>query len=235
MSKLILIVDDEVDLVSTLTYSLQKEGYEVRSAYDGKAAIEQATMEPVPDLILLDLMMPELSGTEVCLHLRSEPKTKNTPIIMLTARGEEVDRVVGFEVGADDYVVKPFSVRELLLRIRALFRRSGERLQSEGETHVFGELKVDETGHRAWFDGQAIDLTSLEFRLLLTLLQRKGRVQTRDRLLADVWGYDSDVNTRTVDTHVKRLRIKLGNAGKYIETVRGVGYRFTDSLRTEES
>ncbi len=225
MSGLILIVEDERDLVNTLEYTLQKEGYQTRAALNAKDGLELARREPVPDLVLLDLMLPDRSGTEVCRELRADEQTRDVAVLMLTAKGEEIDRVVGFEVGADDYLVKPFSVRELLLRIRAILRRTREE-QPEKSEITFGRLTVDEPAHRAWLDDGELALTVLEFKLLTTLLARKGRVQTRDRLLSDVWGYQADVTTRTVDTHVKRLREKLGEVGHYVETVRGVGYRF---------
>ncbi|MFO7768784.1 MAG: response regulator transcription factor [bacterium] len=225
MSGLILIIEDEEDLLGTLEYNLQREGYQTRTAATGRDGLEEAFREPIPDLILLDLMLPDVSGTEVCRQLREEPRTRDVLVLMLTAKGEEIDRVVGFEVGADDYVPKPFSMRELMLRIRALLRRRQHDPGETEQTH-FGRLRVDTEGHRAWVDGEAVDLTALEFRLLTTLLERRGRVQTRDILLDDVWGIQAHVTTRTVDTHVKRLREKLGEAGDYIETVRGVGYRF---------
>lgn len=227
MSGLILVVDDERDLVATLVYALQREGFETRSAYSGRDALDLAARAPTPDLVLLDLMLPDISGTEVCRGLRADERTRDVPILMVTARGEEIDRVVGFEVGADDYVVKPFSVRELILRIRAVLRRSraGQADDAPREAQ-FGRLRIDAEGHGAWVDGEPVTLTALEFRLLVTLLRRRGRVQTRDTLLADVWGVDPDLTTRTVDTHVRRLRQKIGPAADYIETLRGVGYRF---------
>lgn len=225
MPGLVLIIEDEEDLLGTLEYNLQKEGFSTRIATAGEPGLELARQDPVPDLVLLDLMLPDITGTEVCRRLREDPATRNTFIVMLTARGEEIDRVVGFEVGADDYVVKPFSMRELMLRIRAVLRRGHvEGPADEGEV-AFGRIRIDEPGHRVWVDDEETLLTALEFRLLTTLLARKGRVQTRDILLDDVWGIQADVTTRTVDTHVKRLREKLGSAGEYIETVRGVGYR----------
>lgn len=228
MSARILIVDDELDLRTTLVYNFEREGYQVATAADGESALEAARSSSPPDLVILDLMLPDMPGTEICRRLRSEEGTRETPILMLTAKGEEVDRVVGFEVGADDYVVKPFSVRELLLRTRALLRRS-ERSASDEENVVrFGVLRLDRGSHRAWVEEGEIALTALEFRLLDTFLRRKGRVQTRDVLLSEVWGIDAEVTTRTVDTHVKRLREKLGSAGAYVETLRGVGYRFRD-------
>lgn len=227
MAKRILIVEDEHDLVSTLEYNLEREGYQTRAALTGEAAREELEREPRPDLVLLDLMLPDVPGTEVCRRIRAQERTARLPVIMLTAKGEEIDRVVGFEVGADDYVSKPFSVRELVLRIRAVLRRSQEAPAAEPEAEAtFGLLRIDRPGHRLWLEDEPLKLTALEFRLLCTLFDRRGRVQSRDVLLADVWGIDGDVTTRTVDTHVKRLREKLGRAGAYIETLRGVGYRF---------
>jgi two-component system phosphate regulon response regulator PhoB len=228
MPHLILVVDDEPDLVATLEYNLQREGFDTRRALDGNAALQEAARAPVPDLVLLDLMLPGLSGLEVCRRLRAREATRDVPVIMLTARDAEVDRVVGFELGADDYVTKPFSVRELVLRVAAVLRRR-EVPRAGGEVRVFGRLRLDGPAHRVWVDDSEISLTALEFKLLDTLLTRRGRVQDRERLLADVWDIHADVTTRTVDTHVKRLREKLGPAGEYIETLRGVGYRFADA------
>ncbi len=227
MSDLILIVEDEEDLVTALQYNLERDGYQTRAARDGAAALELAAQRPLPDLILLDLMLPDMSGKDVCRQIRSDPETRHIPIMMATAKGEEVDRVIGFEVGADDYVVKPFSVRELLLRIRAIIRRARSEDRAEGQT-VFGVLRIDREGHAVWVDEESVPLTALEFKLLLTLYGRRGRVQSRRQLLHDVWDIQVDVETRTVDTHVKRLRHKLREAGRYIETLRGVGYRFVD-------
>ena len=225
MAARILIVEDEADLAVTLAYNLKQAGYEARIAGTAAQAYAALREREPPDLVLLDLMLPDVRGTEVCRKIRSEPRWSAIPVIMLTARGEEVDRIVGFELGADDYVVKPYSVRELLLRIEAVLRRARPPAQAHEEQLCFGRLRVDPGGYRAFVDGDEIALTDLEFRLLLTLLERKGRVQTRERLLADVWDMSPDVATRTVDTHVKRLRQKLGTAGRYIETMRGVGYR----------
>ena len=232
MSSLILIIEDEPDLVSMLEYNLKKEGYQTRSALTGEAGLQLAWQEPVPDLILLDLMLPDISGTEVCRKLRGSSQTESTPILMVTAKGEEIDRIVGFEVGADDYVVKPYSVRELMLRVRARLKRSKPTASdaSSDSKVKFGVLVFDEAAHRVWVGDDEIILTALEFKLLDTLLSRRGRVQSRDKLLDDVWGYQVAITTRTVDTHVKRLREKLGVAGSYIETVRGVGYRMKDSI-----
>ena len=228
MAKLILIVEDEPDLAEVLRYSLEKEGYATRVAPTGGEALIQAAQAPRPELVLLDLMLPDMSGTEVCRRLRADTEFGSTPIIMVTARDDEIDRIVGFELGADDYVTKPFSVRELTLRVRAVLRRSETSDEPQRDRLTAGRITVDLDAHRAWIDDEETQLTPLEFKLLTTLVGRRGRVQTRDRLLEDVWGYNLDVTTRTVDTHVKRLREKLGAAGAIIETVRGVGYRCAD-------
>jgi two-component system phosphate regulon response regulator PhoB len=220
----VLIVEDERDLERVLAYNFRQAGFDVVSAHSGETALK-AVKEERFDLILLDLMLPDIAGTEVCRRLKQNPQTASIPVIMVTAKGEEIDRVVGFELGADDYVVKPFSVRELILRARAILRRSEGTAGSE-EAIEFGRLKLDRGAHRAWVDEQEIALTALELRLLLMLFDRRGRVLTRDFLLDEVWGAHADVTARNVDTHVKRVREKLGVAGDYIETVRGVGYRF---------
>ncbi len=223
----ILVIEDEPDIQQILDYNLREKGHKVFIAGKGEEGLRLAR-EKRPDLVLLDLMLPDIPGTEVCKTLKSDPLTRNTQVVMLTAKGEEIDRVVGFELGADDYVVKPFSVRELLLRVQAILRRSqGEQEASPGIR--FGSLRVDREAHRVWANDTELELTALEFKLLVTLYDRKNRVQTRAALLSDVWGIDADITTRTVDTHVKRLREKLGEAGAYIETVRGVGYRFADN------
>jgi two-component system phosphate regulon response regulator PhoB len=229
MGKTIIVIEDEADLVDILRYNLEREGYAVRAALTGTQGLAEVAREPRPDLVLLDLMLPDVPGTEVCRRLRAAERTREIPVLMLTAKGEEIDRVVGFEIGADDYMVKPFSVRELMLRIQAIIRRAHPVSRIEQPLISFGRLEVDIPGHRVHVDGEEQVLTALEFKLLVTLLERKGRVQTRDRLLADVWDIHADVTTRTVDTHVKRLREKIGEAGDYIETVRGVGYRFKTS------
>jgi two-component system phosphate regulon response regulator PhoB len=225
VSSTILVVDDEQDLVETLRYSLEREGFATLAARDGAAAMGYLGQAQPPDLVLLDWMLPDMSGTEVCRSLRMSERTRRTPVIMVSARSDEIDRVVGFELGADDYVTKPFSVRELLLRIKAILRRRSAEATLAEETQA-ERLRVDLEGHQVWVDEQKVTLTALEFRLLTTLMARRGRVQTRDMLLGDVWGLQVDVTTRTVDTHVQRLRKKLGPAGAYIETLRGVGYRF---------
>jgi two-component system phosphate regulon response regulator PhoB len=221
----ILVVEDEADIREVLDYNLKREGHDVVLASTVREGLK-AARERRPDLMLLDLMLPDGSGTELCKSLQLDPATRGVRVLMLTAKGDEVDRVIGFEVGADDYVVKPFSVRELLLRVNAVLRRSAS--DDEGEMTQFGMLRVNRGAHRVWVDDEEIELTALEFKLLLTLHDRRNRVQTRDALLSDVWRIDADVTTRTVDTHVKRLREKLGRAGIYVQTVRGVGYRFAE-------
>lgn len=230
MTKHILIIEDEVDLVAMLEFNLHQEGFTTCSTLTGMDGLQAAHEDPRPDLILLDLMLPDISGTEVCRSLRQDPKTQSIPVLMCTARASELDRVVGFEIGADDYVVKPFSVRELILRIRAILKRSSQDKTTEtneiNAQMTFGLLTLDEGAHRSWIDGKEIQLTALEFRLIKTFLDRKGQVQSRETLLQDVWDYDVNVTMRTVDTHIRRLREKLGDeVSAYLETVRGVGYR----------
>jgi two-component system, OmpR family, phosphate regulon response regulator PhoB len=220
----ILLVEDESDLRQVVEYNLKQAGHDVVATGSGRSALALASESP-PEVMLLDIMLPDLSGLEVCRQLRSKDDTKGIKVVMLTARGDEIDRIVGFEIGADDYLVKPFSMRELVLRISALVRRTQDSPPSESLI-TFGVLKMDREAHRAWVDGEAVDLTALEFRLLSLLHERRDRVQSRTTLLDVVWGIRADVTTRTVDTHVKRLREKLGAARDYIETVRGVGYRF---------
>ncbi len=224
----ILIVDDETDLTAILEYNLKAAGFSTRVAHTAADALREAKRDP-PALVVLDLMLPDHPGTEVCKLLKSDPRTKGVPVVMLTARGEEIDRVVGFELGAEDYVVKPFSVRELVLRVKALLRRSDTRSEGSPEHYSAGVLEVDIPRHLVTVAGEEAKLTALEFKLLVTLLSRRGRVQTREVLLDEVWGITADVTSRTVDTHVKRLREKLGAASEYIETLRGVGYRFRES------
>jgi two-component system phosphate regulon response regulator PhoB len=221
----VLVIEDEKDLREVLDYNLTKEGHRVQLVTTGAEGLRVAR-ELQPELVLLDLMLPDMSGTSVCKTLKKDPATREIRVIMVTAKGEEIDRVVGFELGADDYVVKPFSVRELLLRVGAVLRRKDVPPSDFVE---FGELRIDPAAHRAWVGGIEMMLTTLEFKLLLTLYERKNRVQTRSVLLNDIWGIEADITTRTVDTHVKRLREKLKGVGRYIETVRGVGYRFSDA------
>ncbi len=218
----ISIVEDEASLAEALRYNLEKEGFEVRHYGAGGQALAGIRRDP-PDLILLDLMLPEVDGLEVTRLLKRDPATAAIPILMLTARGEEVDRIVGLELGADDYVTKPFSPREVVLRIKAILRRSEAR--NGPEPLAAGGIALDRAAHRLTVRGREVHLTAIEFRLLQVLLERQGRVQTRGQLLADVWGYAGDVDSRTVDTHIRRLRRKLGPEAERIETVIGVGYR----------
>lgn len=225
-SKRILVVEDEKDVVDLLSLHLRKAGgFTISSSSDGSAGLTRAR-EIKPDLIILDLMLPKLSGLEVCKILKTDPATRHIPVLMLTAKAEEVDRIVGLELGADDYVVKPFSPREVILRIKAILRR-GSADESDEQLSA-GAITIDPARHRVLVNGKPISLTTLEFKLLRTLMQRRGRVQERDRLLNEVWGYESVIDTRTVDTHVRRLREKLGKAGDIVETVRGFGYRLRE-------
>ena len=226
MTQRILVVDDEPDLLELVRVNLSQAGYQVDTAPNGTVALERLRATP-PDLLVLDLMLPDLSGTEICKRLRGDSQLAEMPVIMLTAKGEEIDRVVGFEVGADDYVTKPFSPRELALRVRAVLHRRQPTID-ERRSLQHAELRVDPDAHRCWVKEQEIALTAKEFQLLLTLMRRPGRVFSRDQLLDEVWGTDISVTARTIDTHLKRLREKLESAGEYIETVRGVGYRFAD-------
>lgn len=222
----ILVVDDEPDILELVRFNLVQEGYRVETAQNGAEALARIAATR-PDLVVLDLMLPDHSGTEVCRRLRRIPETAQLPVIMLTARSEEVDRVVGFELGADDYVTKPFSPRELVLRIRAVLRR-GRTTEVESKRFVHGDLSVDRERHRCRVGDEDVALTAKEFGLLAALMERPGRVLTRDQLLDEVWGADVSVTNRTVDTHLKRLREKLGPMGDLIHTVRGVGYRFAE-------
>ena len=226
MSQKILIIEDEPDIRKTLEYNISREGYKVVSASslsEGKEQINSSDFS----LILLDLMLPDGSGLDLCREIKSDKDKSSTPIIILTAKDDEVDKVVGFELGADDYVTKPFSVRELILRIKAILKRGESKKETLEVQRQFGELIMDIDSHEVFVNSEQIILTALEFRLLRQLVDRRGRVQSRDQLLSDVWGYSAEVTTRTVDTHIKRLREKLGTMGKYIQTIRGVGYKFS--------
>lgn len=223
----ILIIEDEQDLADLIAFHLEKEGYRPIVALDGKGGLEIAQSR-LPDLVVLDLMLPGMMGTDVCKVLKSQPRTAAIPVVMLTAKGEEIDRVVGFELGADDYIVKPFSSRELVLRIRAILRRSAAEVKEGGATHRIGPIAIDTDRHRVTVDDEPVDLTTTEYKLLLTLAERLGRLQSRDQLLKDVWGYSYVGDTRTVDTHVTRLRTKLGPGGHLIKTVRGFGYKLEE-------
>lgn len=224
----VLVVDDETDILNLLDYNLKKAGFKVLSAKDGPEAIETAKARK-PDLILLDIMLPNMEGTEVLKRLKNFEATRLIPVIMLTAKGEEVDKIIGFELGAEDYITKPFSPRELILRVRAVLKRAVDSKEPAPEkTLSFKDLTVDCSRHRVTVKGSEVALSSQEFKLLAELLGSKGRVLSRDALLDRAWGRDCFVIPRTVDTHVRRLRSKLKGAGTYIETVRGVGYRFKE-------
>src|SRR6059058_3516447 len=221
----ILIIEDETDVADLLSLNLRKAGFRVSTAGDGASGLQKAR-DDRPDFIILDLMLPKMAGLEVCRILKSDAATARMPILMLTAKAEEIDRIVGLEFGADDYVTKPFSPREVVLRIGAIMRRADAK---ELEEHLaVGPIRIDAARHEVSVNGKRVNLTSLEFKLLQTLMQRRGRVQARDRLLNDVWGYESVIDTRTVDTHVRRLRKKLGKAADVIESVRGFGYRMKE-------
>jgi two-component system phosphate regulon response regulator PhoB len=226
MSNKILIIEDEPDIRKTIEYNLSREGFEILTAAslkEGKELLDKSF-----SLLVLDLMLPDGSGLDLCRELKSNQELMNIPIVILTAKDDEVDKVVGFELGADDYVTKPFSVRELILRIKAILKRgSSQKNETVEIERQFGDLVIDIDSHEVFVNKEQISLTALEFRLLSQLIDRRGRVQSRDQLLSDVWGYSAEVTTRTVDTHIKRLREKLGTMGKYVQTIRGVGYKFS--------
>jgi two-component system, OmpR family, phosphate regulon response regulator PhoB len=222
----VLIVDDERDLAQLLDFNLRQAGHDARIAGTGAEALRMAQANR-PDLVILDLMLPDMSGIDVCRQLKALPPTQEVPVVMLTARGEETDRVRGLETGADDYVVKPFSVRELILRVAAVLRRSTGAHTGSPELRV-GLIRLEPGTHRCFVEEEEVHLTLLEFRLLHYLMSRPGRVQSREQLLEEVWGLSSALETRTIDTHVMRLREKLGAARGYVETVRGIGYRLIE-------
>ena len=222
----ILVVDDEPEAVELVEFNLKQAGFDVLTAADGAEALKRARTS-LPSLMVLDLMLPEVDGLEVCKMLRRDPATATIPIVMVTAKAAELDRILGLELGADDYITKPFSPRELVLRIKTLLQR-GRASGEESDVYKFGELVIDTPRHLVTWRGKKIELTATEFKLLALLAQRRGRVQSREQLLRDVWEYNSLIDTRTVDTHMRRLREKLGPAGKYLDTVRGVGYRFLE-------
>ncbi len=226
----ILIIEDDKDIAELIQYNLMQEKISSEISPNGADGLVKARRNS-PDLIILDLMLPDMGGLEVCKSLKSDAKTKAIPILMVTAKGEEVDRIVGFEVGADDYLTKPFSPRELLLRVKAILRRLKDKDWSINSSPLsFGCLQMDPSKFQVTVGKDEVRLTALEFKLLQHLLLNKGRVATRDNLLDHVWGYDAALTTRTVDTHIKRLREKLKKAGDYIETVRGIGYRFKEKI-----
>jgi two-component system phosphate regulon response regulator PhoB len=222
----ILVVDDEPEAVELVEFNLKQAGYSVSTAVDGAEALKKARAQ-TPDLIVLDVMLPEMDGFEICKTLRSEAATSRTPILMLTAKAAEIDRVLGLELGADDYLTKPFSPRELMLRIKKILARGLPEEKTKDQLR-YGDLHIDVPSHKASWKGKDIELTATEFKLLTILAQRAGRVQSRDQLLRDVWEYDSLIDTRTVDTHMRRLREKIGPASIHLDTVRGVGYRFIE-------
>jgi len=226
MKAKILAADDEPDALELIEVNLKNAGYDVLVAADGREALHKARAA-LPDLILLDIMLPEMDGLEVCKALRRDAATASLPIIMLTARAAEIDRVLGLELGADDYITKPFSPRELVLRVKNLLKRATAE-PGGGKVIQFGGLVIDPSRHKITYLGKPLALTATEFRLVTVLAGRKGRVQTRELLLKDVWGYNSLIDTRTIDTHMRRLRDKLGGAAQYLDTVRGVGYRFRE-------
>ncbi|MFT5366189.1 MAG: phosphate regulon transcriptional regulator PhoB [Candidatus Latescibacterota bacterium] len=224
----ILVVEDEPDILEMVRYNLAQAGFGVAVAEEGEG-VQQQVQQDRPDLIILDLMLPGMDGLEVCKRLKQDAHTREIPVVMLTARKDEIDRIVGLELGADDYVIKPFSPRELVLRIRAILRRNRGSEQQHADNDALltaGFLKLDKAAHQVMVHDVPLDLTSTEFKLLITLMERRGRVQTRDDLLETVWGYEYSGYGRTVDTHIRRLREKLGDASDWVETVRGVGYRF---------
>lgn len=224
----ILIIEDEKDLADLLAFNLEKEGFSTRCAFDGNDGLEAARAEH-PDLVILDLMLPGIMGTEVCKALRKDPRTARIPVLMVTAKSDEIDRVVGFEVGADDYIVKPFSMRELTLRVKAILRRCGNEPSPTAAQLTLGDIIIDTERHRVLSSNIETDLTSTEFKLLLYLVERRGRVISRDQLLQDVWSYHEVGDTRTVDTHITRLRSKLGPPGDQVKTVRGFGYKIEEN------
>jgi two-component system phosphate regulon response regulator PhoB len=223
----ILVVDDEPDLLELIDTNFTAAGFNVVTAARGREALRKAR-ELRPQLILLDVMLPELDGLEICKLLRHDPITRSIPIVMLTAKAAEIDRVLGLELGADDYVTKPFSIRELILRVKKLLNRQSAPEPESGHIRL-GGLHIDPSRHRATYHGRPLDLTLTEFKLVALLAERRGRVQSREHLLRDVWGYNNIIDTRTVDTHMRRLRAKLGPAAKLLDTVRGVGYRFLET------
>lgn len=233
MNYKVLIVEDEVDIAQVTAYNLRHAGYEVVHLKTGRDALKTAREQAV-NLVLLDLMLPDISGIEVCKQFKKDAQLSTLPIMVLSAKGDEIDRVVAFELGVDDYIVKPFSVRELVLRVSAILRRKQTPAVPIHLIEV-GCLKIDPSAHRVYVNGEEIELTALEFKLLVTIHERRGRVQSRETLLDTVWGITAEIHTRTVDTHVKRLREKLGEASGYIETVRGVGYRFSENIPSAPS
>ena len=225
--KKILVVDDEPDVTALVAYHLKAKGFEVTVVNDPNASVGMARTF-LPDLVILDVMMPDLNGIQICRMLRADPKLKKVPVIFLTAKAEENDRVQGLETGADDYICKPFSTKELVLRVQTILRRMSEGAPEEPKRLEVGGIVIDIERHQVVLNGEPLELTPTEFNLLRLLMQRRGRVQTREHLLLNVWNYETEIETRTVDTHVRRLREKLGTEADWIETIRGVGYRMAE-------
>ncbi|MFA5087977.1 MAG: response regulator transcription factor [Candidatus Omnitrophota bacterium] len=222
----ILIVEDDKNISKLVRYNLEKAGFDCTVVITGEEALETLDKRPV-DLIILDIMLPKMDGFEACKNIREDKRFAQVPVVMLTAKGEEVDKIVGFELGADDYIVKPFSPRELVLRVKAILKR-GKPKENFKDIVSADKITMDIPRHKVWVDKKDVPLTQIEFKLLATLIQRRGRVQSRETLLADVWDMAADVTTRTIDTHIKRLREKIGKLGTFIETIRGIGYRFRE-------
>ena len=223
----ILIIEDDAHIAKLIRYNLEKAGFECLQVSAGGQAFEELERQKI-QLIVLDIMLPGMDGFELCKEIKKKPAWAGIPVLMLTARAEEIDRVLGLELGADDYMVKPFSPREFVLRIKAILRRGGSRQEASNDILTVGKLVVDKSRPKVTVGAKEVQLTAMELKLLVLLLERRGRMQSRDRLLNDVWDIDAEVTTRTVDTHIKRLRQKLGKMGKCIETVRGSGYRFCE-------
>ncbi len=227
LAKKILVVDDEADVTELVAYHLKAKGFAVETLNSPNSSIGLA-LSFLPDLVILDVMMPDLSGVQICRMLRSDAKLKKIPVIFLTAKAEENDRIQGLETGADDYICKPFSPKELVLRVQSILRRVAESGPNEPKKLQAGQLILDVDRHEVAINGQVVELTATEFKLLKLLMERRGRVQTREHLLINVWNYETEIETRTVDTHVRRLREKLGAEADWIETIRGVGYRMAE-------
>jgi two-component system phosphate regulon response regulator PhoB len=223
----ILIVDDEPDVADLVAYHLRAKGYQVETVNDPTASIG-AARSFLPDLLILDIMMPDLNGMQICRIIRADPRLQQVPIIFLTAKAEESDRISGFETGCDDYICKPFSTKELVLRVQSILRRVSDEAPAEAKHLQAGQIVLDIERHEVTLHGRPVELTATEFKLLRLLMERRGRVQTREHLLINVWNYETEIETRTVDTHVRRLREKLGSEADWIETIRGVGYRMAD-------
>lgn len=226
-NKKILVIDDEPDVTELVAYHLKAKGFQVEVVNDPNSSIGLAR-SLLPDLVILDVMMPDLNGIQICRMLRADPKLNRVPVIFLTAKTEESDRVAGLEIGGDDYIAKPFSTKELVLRVQSILRRVAEGVPAAERRLQVGQIMLDAERHQVFVNGTLVELTATEFKLLHLLMERRGRVQTREHLLINVWNYEAEIETRTVDTHVRRLREKLGAEADWIETVRGVGYRMAE-------